>query len=232
MLLTRTVTSEVIELNSGDKIYCEHWSLMTVHIKSLVKKYNSCQTYLVNEPATDASSFYCANCEKVFVLIRFLERNYDVLRTNPKLLNVYCHALKEINLMIRDIELSIVKCNCWQYYSWRVTEGSCMLTPEYKYYQRKYGHISKKQLPASAFNNRNLYRLQCNNFMFPTDELDSDDEYVKKHDYNLIMDELKFWRERFSQEPASITTSKKHAKLQLDKNIDNDCISKVFDFVW
>lgn len=222
---------DVYELSSGDKIYCETYTSIDIPIKILMKKNNYYQTYTIREPCNDTSP-YCSKCNNVINLFRFMERNYDTLRTNPDCLNVYQYMIKEINLTILDIELGIVKCKCWHCYSWRVTEGACLLTSEYKNHQQKYEHISKKQLPSSAFNNRTLYRLQHNNFMYATKRLDSDDEYVKKHDYKLILEELKFWRERFSQEPLYITNAKMQAKMQLEQKINNDCINNVLEFVF
>lgn len=223
------IDMKVTVLASGDKICYDDYTPISIPIELRFKKYKNhgCFTYNALVYVTDTSSEYCSKCSHMISRFRFMEGNYDTLRKYSECITVYNYMLEEINYTIRDIELGIIKCGCWHYYPSRVTDGNCLLKFEYESHKRKYAHINKKQLPSSAFNNRTLYRLQNNNFMFATNKKDRNGDYVIKHNYKLILEELKNWRERFSQEHQFIAKVKK----QLSHKINDDCLNKVFEFI-
>lgn len=184
------------------------------------------------EPS-DGASNYCNDCFTIINIIRFIERHHEIMQNDANLSDMYRYKLSDINQMIKDIESGNVKCGCWQYLPWRVSEGECMLTDEYDYlasldhsdyHATKTTNISH----PSFFKNRHLYRLYRNNFLIPTDEADTLGISVKKHDYDLILQELKNWQRYFRREHS--TRIKAASKILKTVTID-DCAGKILEFL-
>ena len=177
---------------------------------------------------------YANDCFSVTNLIRFLEKNHEALRTDPSLVNHYKEQLNNINSQIDMIEQGKVKCNCWHYFSWRVTDGACMLTEEYDYLQsadhavyHSIKHIKNNNHP-DFYRNRTLHRLHHTNFLIPTEQTDTDGIQAKKHDFTQILDELKLWQRYFNKEHL---TRVKVASQVLNKITIQDCAGKILEFL-
>jgi len=181
----------------------------------------------------EAASNYCGECFYIINTIRFIEIHHETLRNDSNLLDMYRHELYELNNTIRSIENGTIKCGCWQFFSWRVTEGECMLTPEYEHYasldHAEYNATKITDITHPSFyKNRHLYRMHRNNFLAPTEETDTNGDTVKKHDYNLILEELKNWQRYFRGEH---TTLVKAAKKTLKTFTIDDCLGKILEFL-
>lgn len=234
-----------MSLSSGDVIKCNQHTLLCIAIKKLmrIKGIHFTTTHYMVEKANDLSDVCCSDCSGVLNLFRFIEENYEILRTHPDLPALYNYILQNINYTISNIENGKnytdsniengkIKCGCWHYFSYRITEGVCMLTPEYEYHEKQYASISdkEKQELSSSLANRKAYRLYRKNFMVATEILDSDDVQVKEHDYNLILDELRFWQTYFQQE-HNTTIAEARKVLSTFIQMDDDCVSKILEFI-
>jgi len=183
------------------------------------------------------ATYHCQNCFSIINQLRFIERHHETLRNEVSLHGIYLETLNILRDWIDDIESEQMKCECWQYHSWRVTEGACMLTPEYEYlssldhseYQESVKNKENKPTHPSFYRARTLHRLFRNNFLVPTDELDAEELPVKKHDYNQILEELKIWQLYFRREsPIRI----KAARKALDNTrLIPDCVGNILEFL-
>jgi len=186
-----------------------------------------------NDEIDEAATNYCGECFAIINRIRFIEKHHESLRNDPNLSNMYRNELNDINSTILKIESGEITCGCWQYFGWRITFGECMLTPEYNhlasldhsdYHATKNTNVTHPDF----FKNRHLYRLYCNNFISPTEEIDTNGDSVKKHDYNLILKELKNWQLYFRREHASRI---KAATKTLKTVTIDDCVGKILEFL-
>lgn len=184
------------------------------------------------------SSWYSHQCFYIINQLRFIERHHETLRNEePQLRSIYMETLSTLNQWIDMIELGGMKCGCWRYHSWNVTEGECMLTPEYEYHL-SFDHTEFQKSLKSNINRpthpsfycvRTLYRLFRNNFLVPTEDLDNEDVPVKKHDYNLILEELKIWQIYFRRESPQVI---KRARTTLNKTkIVDECVENILEFL-
>lgn len=185
----------------------------------------------------DFATFHCQNCFNIINQLRFIERHHETLHNETSLRGIYQETLNTLRSWIDAIESEQMKCECWHYHSWRVTEGACMLTPEYQYlssldhseYHASLKNKENEPRHPSFYRARALHRVFHNNFLAPTEELDTDDVPVKKHDYSLILDELKIWQRYFRRE---FLERIKAARKALDKTkIVSDCIDNILDFL-
>lgn len=183
-----------------------------------------------DERVTDFVYDYCIDCFAVNNLIRFTEKNYEILSQSPYLINSYTEHLNHINCIINMIEKNKISCKCFQY--WR-SEGECMLTKEYDYLNsvnhsayREIKHI--KMTDPNFYRYRTLNRLYQSNFLIPTEETDTAGNQVKKHDYTQILCELKIWQKYFSRE--HLTRIKTFTTI-LNKITIEDCADKILEFL-
>lgn len=176
---------------------------------------------------------YCNDCFSVINLIRFLEKNHEALQSDSHLVNHYTEQLNNVNSLIEMIENGTMKCKCWHYMPWRVTEGACMLTEEYEYLETtpyiKYHSIKniKKSNPL-LYRYRTLNRLYNYNFLVQTEQEDTDGKMVKEHDYSKILSELKLWRQYFRKEHL---TRFRVAEKVVNNITIQDCAGKILEFL-
>ena len=107
-----------------------------------------------------------------------------------------------------------------------------MLTPEYDYIS-SLDHPDYHTIKSNknvAYSSRMMYRLYRNNFLVPTEEEDVYGVSVKKHDYSLILDELKVWRRYFRKEPL-VNIKAANQVLNKKTKLVPDCIGKVLEFL-
>jgi len=186
-----------------------------------------------DERVTDFVYDYSSDCFTVNNLIRFIEKYHDVLRESPYLLGCYKEQLGHLNSLIEMIENNQITCKCFQYFSWRINDGECMLTKEYDYLTSA-GHDAYqsiknlKMTDPGFYRYRTLYRLYRTNFLIPTEETDSEGNQVKKHDYAQILCELKLWQKYFAKE--HLTRVKAFSTI-LNKITIEDCVGKIIEFL-
>lgn len=185
----------------------------------------------------DFATYHCQSCFAIINQFRFIEIHHETLRNEASLHGVYMETLNTLRDWIDDIESEQIRCECWHYHSWRVTEGACMLTPEYEYlssldqteYHASIENKENKTTHPSFYRTRALHRLFHNNFLVPTEEFDTEDLPVKKHDYALILTELKIWQRYFRGESLARI---KAARKALDKTrLISDCVGNIMDFL-
>lgn len=183
------------------------------------------------------SSWRCHTCDAVINQLRFIERHHETLRNEASLIGLYREARNTLRNWIDDIKRGNMKCECWHYHSWRVTEGACMLTQEYEYlssldrseYQTALENNTNKPTHPSFYSSRYLHRIYRNNFLVPTDEFDIEGTPVKEHDYKLILEELKLWERYFRRESQ---THIKAARKALNKTtLVSDCVGNILEFL-
>lgn len=88
---------------------------------------------------------------------------------DPLLVGLYKETLNTLSNWVRDIVSGNMKCECWHYHSWCVTEGACMLTPEYDYIS-SLDHTDYHTIKSNknvTYSSRMMYRLYRNNFIVP-----------------------------------------------------------------
>jgi len=195
--------------------------------------YNNPVSSIYEDEITDFTFNYCNDCFSVINLIRFLEKNHNALQSESHLVNHYKEQLNNLNSQIEMIENGTMKCKCWHYMSWRVTEGACMLSEEYEYLEsvehtayHSIKHINKSN--PLFYRYRTLNRLYQSNFLVPTEQEDTDGKMVKEHDYSKILGELKMWRQYFRKEHI---TRIKTADKVLNKITIQDCARKILEFL-
>lgn len=195
--------------------------------------YKEAVSPFYEEDIKDFAFNYCNDCFSIINLIRFLEKNHESLRTDAYLVNHYKEQLNNLNSLIEMIEKGNMKCKCWHYHSWRITEGACMLTEEHDYLQsldHSGYHVIKNINKSNPlfYNYRALYRLYNCNFLTPTDKEDTDGNSVKEHNYMKILSELKIWRQYFRKEHI---TRVNVASQVLNKITIQDCAGKILEFL-
>lgn len=183
------------------------------------------------------STWRCATCYCIINQLRFIERYHDNLRNETSLRGICQETRNTLRKWIDGIKRGNMKCECWHYHSWRVTEGACMLTEEYEYlssldrseYQTALENKTNKPTHPSFYSSRYLHRIYRNNFLVPTDQFDVYGTPVKEHDYNLILEELKLWERYFRREPSFRI---KAAFKALEKTIlVSDCVNNILEFL-
>lgn len=224
--------NEGMKLRSGTVINCIKKSPLYDDLLDLLKKRMTLPPLHEGEDGVyEFSTWHSHNCSSIIEQLRFIERHHETLLREPILVGLYKQTLNTLNNWIRDIESGSMKCECWHYHSWRVTEGACMLTPEYDYLSSldHHDYHNIKSNKNITYSSRMLYRLYRNNFIVSTEEEDVYGVSVKKHDYSLILDELQLWRRYFRKEPL---VNIKAAYKALNKTkIVSDCIGKVLEFL-
>lgn len=226
-----------MRLRSGTVINCIENSRIYIDLADLYENLPLSPLHDAENGVYDFAQWNCHQCFYIINQLRFIERHHETLRSEPQLLGILKETLSTLNDWIDGIERGEMKCGCWHYHSWRVTEGACMLTPEYEYLSsldRTEYHDSlknKENNPTHPFfySARTLHRLFHNNFLVPTEEVDTEDLPVKKHDFNLILGELKIWQRYFRREsPKTINAARK----TLSKTrIVPDCVGNILEFL-
>lgn len=221
-----------MKLRSGTIINCIKNSSFFDDLKNLYHNM-PIQSRYEDERVTDFVYDYCNDCFTINNLIRFIEKNHEALRESPYLLGCYKEQLNHLNSLIEMIEKNQMSCKCFQYFSWRITEGECMLTKEYDYLMSAdhaaYHSIKTlKMTDPDFYRYRTLNRLYRTNFLIPTEETDILNNQAKKHDYTQILCELKIWQKYFNKE--HLTRVKKFSAI-LNKITIEDCSDKIIEFL-
>lgn len=220
-----------MKLRSGTTINCIKNTPFFEDLKNLYRNMPIESMY--EDEQVDFVYNYCNDCFAVNNLIRFIEKNHEILIQSPYLINYYKEQLNHINSLIDMIETNTINCKCFQYLSWRVTGGRCMLTDEYDYLttamaNAAYQTVNLKMTDPNFYRYRALNRLYRTNFLIPTEETDTEDNQVKKHDYTQILCELKIWQKYFAREHLSRI---KAFNTILNKITIEDCADKIIEFL-
>jgi len=225
-----------MKLRSGTVINCIKNTPLYQDIADLYENMPLQPLHEGEDGVYEFSTWLSSDCSSVINQLRFIERHHDTLQNNACLIGIYRETLETLRSWILGIKSGGMKCNCWQYHSWHVTEGACMLTPEYEYLSsldrtEYYTSIeNKKNKPehSSFYQTRHLRRLFHNNFLVPTEDLDTDGIPVKKHDYNLILEELKIWERYFRRQHS---TERKASSVFLKTITIDDCAGRILEFL-
>lgn len=226
-----------MKLRSGTVINCIN---NTPLYPDLCDLYENTPLYPIHEGDNgvyEFSNWRCRTCDYIINRLRFIERHHETLRLETSLQGMYQETLNSLREWIRDIESGNMKCECWHYHSWRVTEGCCMLTQEYEYlssldhsdYHKAIKNKTNKSSHPLFYRTRQLHRIYHNNFLIPTEEQDMEGTPIKKHDYNMILEEVKLWERYFRRESNACV---KAAQRALNKTrIVSDCVGNILEFL-
>ena len=220
-----------MKLRSGTVINCIKNTPLYSDLRALYENMPLAPLHEVDNGVYEFSSWKCHTCDAVINQLRFIERHHETLRNEASLLGLYRETRNTLRNWIDDIKSGNMKCECWHYHSWRVIQEYEYLSSldRSEYYQTALENNTNKSTHPSFYSSRYLHRIYRNNFLVSTDEFDIKGTPVKKHDYKLILEELKVWERYFRRESQ---THIKAVRKALNKtNLVSDCVGNILEFL-